>query len=696
MKKLLAALLFLIATAAYSVPATPTIRYPTTGLTNAKWNPTIFWTVFTCPDHANEVQLDFQIQIATENTFQAANIVYETDNGGGATPDCRTGNDCYGAGMAHYVTSEPSYAGLFENALAGQTKLATNTVYYIRMRVMGEDGTWSAFSSTSSFTTVQYNGTQYYVNPSGLNTNDCLTSAAPGSGGVGACADIGYVINVKIGAGTDTGAVVNVAAGTYALPIAGDVGTSDFDYVANSGNFPDRIWVKGASAPNRPVIQANANPADDTNVQWIWTAMMRDVIWENLIFSGHPDCCTSTCESVGAPLCYNNAAAFDHYIWQFDTNAAAEKPARFSFINVDFIRNFTLSNNNGGGGATGPPDVLFKNVNVIGTPTYDFVNAYDNANRVNDPLMAINSPQFWTLKNYYADSYGNGIGFNGDTAYGVWTDGVLFEDTRIDRNSVHPLRPSYMAKNWTLRRFVKGAGLESLDILDSSVNVENLVIENSVLWGNGPSIWDPTTRGTLNYFVMQNTIFVDAYPDPTGSGTSAVFMKNDTGGVVIDSADRVQYDYNGYRVHSGVTDGILVKWFPVTGSCTSGDVNCYSPRGGTRSQNWDAWLVYTDADHPGSPYDQNSPFALYDTTKKEPPNPLFVTQPSVTGGQGGVGDFNLQAASPMINAGHPDYRAPTGDGSRVDIGAYEYSSAPESESDWDWDWGWGLMFLWGN
>jgi parallel beta-helix repeat protein len=329
-------------------------------------------------------------------------------------------------------------------------------------------------------------------------------------------------------------------------------------------------------------------------------------------------------------------------------------------------------------------------VDFQGIPKFDFIHFADDENRGFEPIRLF-TPKQLTLKGVYFDSGANvfsieapGSGTVGAMNYPNTAKDILIEETRWDRRSLHGFRPDGKNVNYTLRRVTMSDAEESFATVqgrgggNNKANFENLVIENSTFFSLASNYGDPSGMGDVKYFVHLNNIHVNNHPSPSGKGWTLTFLRDDLGGrTFIAPTTRVAIDYSGYRSVLDEDTGVsgILLWFPAPGCAPAGE-NCYSLRGEAgETTPWNDWLSVD-----GGAYDQNAPFVIYDTDKKAPAEILFVQEPNIDnlpayGGVGPLGDFHLQAGSPLIDGGHPYYRVPPGGGSRVDIGAFESGSS---------------------
>jgi hypothetical protein len=119
----------------------------------------------------------------------------------------------------------------------------------------------------------------------------------------------------------------------------------------------------------------------------------------------------------------------------------------------------------------------------------------------------------------------------------------------------------------------------------------------------------------------------------------------------------------------------VVHWDGGGSSCSQnkngvrgGIANCYSRRGSSSSENWDAWLALG--------HDTNAPFQTYNGgANREPVDPMLMYVPDNDGSLG-YADLRLLPGSPAIDAADPASWVPPGGGSRADIGGYEVLLGP--------------------
>ncbi|MGD8374711.1 MAG: hypothetical protein PVF68_01110 [Acidobacteriota bacterium] len=695
-------------------PARPVIAYPNAddAFQNIKRNPTIFWSAYSRPGAGFErdIQKNFQIQIADALPFDATTVVYTTDSGPGTPPDCSASPRprCLGAGMAHFVGDQGSYAGVFANALAGKDRLDEGTQYHLRMRVQSEqDGTWSAWSDTVMFTTVAYDGDTYYVSSAGVDGAGC-------GGPTTECASLGYVLKNLVA--DDHGDTVIIRPGTYDVPCASSHPSCpqnspvDIDFVNN--DFPRRLRIAGESATLRPILQLGLF-VDAPDVGWMMLQRARDVIFENLIFSGPEACCQG--------MDSNNS-----YVILMD-GRGQNRNERLSFINVETRRNVVIQQNSYPY-VGGEIDVLWLKFRQQGEPRYDFA-PWSNRNDNNNPkLLVTRNSMFLTFKGFDSRDVDDHIVFASEympeQGLPFTYRHILIEDSQFYRANIHPFRPSGAVEDFTLRRTRWGDGAEHQPGFSGpDTSVRNAVFENNTIVKGlriGNNNGDSAEAGTIGYLVIRNNIFtrvdigdsggVLQVTDVTDSkvcyGRCSGGTRNGLwcgwcdrevltectsdsqcnsscnicpGGACVDTCDilgtgdRISVDYNIYHVPWDYFS--VIHWDGDGSSCSTnkngsrgGLANCYSRRGGQYSENWDAWLALG--------YDVNAPYQTYNGgANREPVDPMLMYVPFNDGSQG-YADLRLQAGSPAIDAGDPDTWVPPGGGSRVDIGGYEALLGP--------------------
>jgi len=113
-------------------PATPTITSPTSGETNVSRNPTITSSTFSSSESFTH----------TSSTWQIA-----TDSGFSSVVWSKSADTSNKTSIVVNATN-----GTFAGALAGLTKLALSTSYYVRVLYVDSDGGSTAYSTGVSFT----------------------------------------------------------------------------------------------------------------------------------------------------------------------------------------------------------------------------------------------------------------------------------------------------------------------------------------------------------------------------------------------------------------------------------------------------------------------------------------------------------------------------------------------------------------
>jgi hypothetical protein len=113
-------------------PNTPTNSTPTNGATGQDLNVTLTGSAYSDPD--TDPQTDAEWQVDDDSDFSSP--VWT-----------RT------AGVAETGTTINASNGTFANELAGKTELDHNTVYYWQVRYQDSSGSWSDYSTSTSFTT---------------------------------------------------------------------------------------------------------------------------------------------------------------------------------------------------------------------------------------------------------------------------------------------------------------------------------------------------------------------------------------------------------------------------------------------------------------------------------------------------------------------------------------------------------------
>jgi len=334
-----------------AVPAAPSVRYPSGSLhTNFRVNPTIFLTAFTDPASLATKQEDFEVQIATANTFDAATVVWQTLPG-------------RGAGMAVHVDE---HSGVFRNALDCRTALDHGKTYFVRARQKTRGGAFTPYSAAVSFSTVAAygpagGGTSRYLQASGTDAGSCTNPAQP-------CRTLSYVLGkVTNGAGDE----IIVAPGTYPM----SQGQITFN------NFPDRLRIRGSDPANRPILKANYVPSGTSNFATLTNAV--DVVWQDIILEGADNCC---------PAYATNSYQIN-----------AEGNARVSYIRVSFLKGMRLT------GELdmvlpGSQDILFDGSEFVGFPlaTSFFLNqrTYDGYQERNPSFLTVVRSRFDNLSNH--------------------------------------------------------------------------------------------------------------------------------------------------------------------------------------------------------------------------------------------------------------------------------------------------------
>lgn len=342
----------LVAPVALAAPVAPSVRYPSGTLgTNIRVNPTIFLTPFSDPASLATKQEDFEVQIATRDTFDAAAVVWQTLPG-------------LGAGMAVHVDDR---SGVFQNALQCRTELEYGKTYFVRARQKARGGAFTPYSAAASFTTVAPygpagGGTTRYLQPGGTDAGNCANPAQP-------CRTLGYALSrVTSGAGDD----ILVAPGIYPMS-QGQVTFTD---------FPDRVRVRAGDPANRPVFKANYAPSGTSNFATMNNAA--DVIWQDLVFEGADNCCPAYAQN------------------SYQMNVVGN--ARVSYVRVSFLKGMRLTGSLDKA-LPGARDILFDGAEFVGFPlaTSFILNqrTYDGYQERNPSYLTIIRSRFDNLSNHF-------------------------------------------------------------------------------------------------------------------------------------------------------------------------------------------------------------------------------------------------------------------------------------------------------
>jgi len=592
-------LISVVATVAIAAPAAPQLIYPADNSANIRVNPTLFFNVFFDPGDARTTQEDLEVLVAESPTF-GSDVVWQSEPG-------------YGAGMAIHVDAGN---GRFLGELACQRSLNHGTKYYVQARRKARGGMYSPASVVTSFSTIlpygpAGGGRLMFVDPQGSDSGDCSTNGQP-------CRTLSYALSrVRDGGGDD----VILSAGVYPLA-SGQIRVA---------NLPDRFRLRGADPANRPVIKATYVPIGTSEIMNLNNAT--DVVFEDIIFEGADNCCPTS-----IPLSSNN----------YQINIQGH--LRVSWENVEFRKGMRLSANLNTA-ASGAIDTLLVDTKFLGFPA---ISAYADEQRTYSGYQDLN-PRFLTVVHATFDRLTNHISTSN-------AEHVLLDDVVMTRGIIHPLRPTGLSRNWTVRRLVMDDGLEGFSFGAVDSTVENLSVENSTFRTPleiGDNAQD--TSRTIGYLVLRNNVFIENGGWRLEDCTSSFPANCKTSGkadIFDASRDRISVDYNVYWRASDL-QGILTF-----------DNIQYHRRG---ASSYEDYLK-------GTGFDVNAPVQHYGNPPlRDTVDPLFK-RVQISAPQD-VSDFTPQSGSPVIDAGDPSYGPPRGEahaggGSRTDIGKVEAPEAP--------------------